>query len=120
LGDTLVNECHVGDVVLFVVNGPALVEACLTSRAWWPGAVSANVDWFALSFVKVVSLVLLARRVWDTFHESILENIAWISTVAVTTSLTVDDNLGVQSNWGHGKVLEHDVESISNGRGGTH
>ena len=50
-----------GNVMLFVVNGPALVEAGLTYWAWRPGAVSADVNWLATGLlVEVVGTVLLA------------------------------------------------------------
>ena len=104
---------------MFVFNSPAFIEAGLSNIAWRPGAVSANINGFTLSTVKVMSLVLFARGVWDTLHEGILEDITWISTIAVTTSLTVDNNLSIESNWGWVLVLEENVESISKSRGGS-
>ena len=97
--------------MLLVFNSLAVFLAGLTNWAWWPGAVLADIDSFAVS--EVSSNVLLAGRVWNTLGGSPLVNISWVSTVAVTTSLAVDNNLGVQSNWGQGHISEHDVESIS-------
>ena len=47
-----------GDIVLLVVDGPTFVLAGFADWAWWPCAVFADVDWFALC--NVVGLVLLA------------------------------------------------------------
>ena len=44
---------------------------------------------------------------------SIGEDFIWVSTVARTTSLKVNDNLRVKGNWSWGLVLHEDVESVS-------
>jgi hypothetical protein len=46
-----------GDVVLLVIDGPAFVLTGLADWAWWPGAVFADVDWFAL--LNVAGNILL-------------------------------------------------------------
>ena len=117
LGNTL--DSSVGrNVVFLVVDGPALVEASLSGWAWWPGAVSADVNGLT-GMVEVVGDVLLAGRVWDTMVVGILEDVDWVSTVASAASLAVNHHLGVQSDWGRGFITEHDVESVSEGRGGS-
>ena len=50
-----------------------------------------------------------------------LVDATWVSTVAGATGLAVDDNLSIETNWCGFLVgaLVEDVESVSNGRGGS-
>lgn len=90
-------EGQMCDIVLSVVNSPAFVEACLTYRTWWPGAVSAVIHWFTLLMfcAKVVGFVLLARRVWNTLIVTKFKNHGRISSIAVTATCTAYHDLGV-------------------------
>jgi hypothetical protein len=87
--------------------------AGLADWAWWPGAVFALVDGFTSGRLWIVGNILLARGVWDTFGVSELIDTAWVSTLAATTSTTVNNNLSIKSNWGWVLVSKLDVESIS-------
>jgi len=81
-----------------VLDGPAFIEALLSDWAWWPSAVSANVDWLTclVTIIKVVSDILLARRIRNTILEGVLKDIIWLSTAAGTSSNSaVYDNLSV-------------------------
>lgn len=93
------------------------VDTFLSSRvfgAWWPGAVSAQVNCLTFVLVKVLGNILLARGVWDSTFMSILVNLDWLSTIAATTSLAVYDGLSIEAYWSSGvSVTELDDESIS-------
>ena len=45
----------------------------------------------------------------------ILIDSSGISTIARASSLAVDDNLSVKTNWGCGLEIVQDVEAVSNG-----
>jgi hypothetical protein len=49
----------------------------------------------------------------------ILVNSSGISTIARASSLAIDDNLGVKTNWGCSLKIVQDVEAVSNSRGGS-
>ena len=107
------------DIVVLVLDGPAFVLAGLADWAWWPGAVLALVDGTASERFRVFGNVLLARGVWDTLLVSELVDASWVSTLAASSSTAVDNDLSVESNWSWVLVSEHDVESVSNRRGGS-
>ena len=104
------------DVVVLIVDCPALVLAGLSNWAWRPGAVLALVDGGALGFVEVVSDVLFTRAVWNSLFISELINTTWVTTIAGTSSSAVDDGLSIKSNRCGARIVEHDIESISKGR----
>ena len=82
-----------------------------------PCAITAEVDVRAHAALEVVGGVLLARGVGDTVLVGVLIDATWVSTIARTTGLAVDDDLGVKADWGRLLVcsLVEDVESVGNG-----
>jgi hypothetical protein len=106
----------VGDIVQFVLNWPAFILAGLALWAWWPGAVLASINGLALPFVEILGDILFTRRVWDTRVISVLVDTSWVSTLAGSSSIAVDNNLGIQGNWGWALQVVHDIESVSNRR----
>jgi hypothetical protein len=76
-------------------NCEATVETIFTSFGWRPCAFTANVNWCAFTSLKVVGNVLLARGVNEAIVMGPLVNGTGVSTVASSTGLTVNNNLGV-------------------------
>jgi len=106
-------------IVLGVVHGGAAVETIVTLSGRRPGAVSAEINVLAHAVDKVVSSVLLARRVRNTVLKGIFVNLGRVATVAGATSLAVNDDLSVEANGSVTLQTEVDVESVSESRGGT-
>jgi hypothetical protein len=105
------------DVVLLVGYGSAVCGRIFTSfRNRWR-AISAQVEIGALTALKVVSSILLARAVGDSVLVSVLVNLSGVATIAATSSLAIDDSLGVKTDWGGVLQLIQDVESVSDGAG---
>jgi len=104
-----------GDVVVGVLNGPTVLDAGLTDGGRRPGAVSADVDVSAHPGGEVVCDVVHARGVLETVSVGPFVYSSWVSTIAGTTSLAVDNDLGIKSNRGRRTEVGHDLESISNG-----
>ena len=107
---------------MLVFNGPAVVEAVISNLTWWPCAVSADINVLALEkrvSRKVGGSVLLAGGIWDSVFHGVLVDTTWVSTVAGSTSSAVNNNLGVESNWGWALISLKDIESISKGGGGA-
>lgn len=105
------------DVVSSVIgDGLAVIPTCLTSWTGWSMAVTANVNWLAfaglLVVVKVMSNILKARGMWNSFNVSNIVDSTWLSTVATASIFTVNDSLGTQSNWSGLVCTKEDVESI--------
>lgn len=94
----------------------AVLKAIITWAWWAPKAVTADINilWLLL---QVVGNILFTAAVDETVSTGIGVDIAWVSTVARATSLLVNNNLSVQSNWGWDFQVSQDVESVSNGRG---
>ena len=108
-----------GNVVLGVVDSPAVVERVIALSVGRPGAVTADINVLAHTALEVVGGVLLARRVGDTGLVGILVDLSGVATIARAASLAVNNGLSIESNRGGGEVLVEDVESISDGRGGA-
>jgi len=109
----------VRSVVLSVVNSPTFVLAGLVDWAWRPGAVLALLHGAAIEARGIMSNILFARRVRNTFSVGELIDTTGVATFAGATSFTVDDSLSVEANRRGVKILEEDVESISESRGRT-
>jgi hypothetical protein len=107
----------VADVVVLVVDCPALVLAGLTNWAWRPGAVLALVDGGALGFVEVVSNILFTRAVWNSLFISELIDTTWVTTITGASSSAIYAGLSIKANRCGARIVEHDIESISKGRG---
>jgi len=103
-----------------VLNCPALVVAVLSSWAWWPSAILADLLSCALH-ISVGGYVLLTGGIWNTFVKDVLVDITWVSTLATSTRvlLAVDEDLSVKSNWSWVLVLGQNVESIGKSRGSS-
>mmetsp|Transcript_33464 Transcript_33464/g.41158 ORF Transcript_33464/g.41158 Transcript_33464/m.41158 type:complete len:246 (+) Transcript_33464:304-1041(+) len=106
-----------------MVNSSAVLKEMLTLVGDRRNAVSADVDGVAGVLVQVVSHVLLARSVGDTSRESVFIHHFGVSSVAGSTSLAVDNDLGGEGHGGGLSVVVvsevHDVESVSERRGGA-
>ena len=109
----------VGSIVVLVVDSRALVLAGLADGARRPGAVLALVDGAAPEGLRVLSDVLLARGVGDTLLVGELVDTTGVATLAGATGTAVDDDLGVEGDGSGVVVFEQDVETISEGAGGT-
>lgn len=87
-----------GDIVAHIgLNCPAAIKTIIIRSGWWPGALTANINWLAI-VLQVVGNVLLARRVDETSLVSVLINFAGVATVAGATSLAVHNNLSVEGD----------------------
>ena len=91
------NTVVVMDVVLRELNSLAIGVSSLSSRR--RSAVAANVVGCAHTVDQVVGGVLLARRVRDTDGMGISVYHTGVATITGTTSLAVNDGLGIESNW---------------------
>jgi len=82
-------------------DGPAFVLTILSSGWWGPGAVLAGSDGRDLS-LEVVGNVLLASSVDESFIMGVLVNLSGVTSIARATSLSVDNDLGVNRDGGGG------------------
>lgn len=101
-----------------MVNRAAVFKARVAFFWRRPRTVPANVNWLA-SVLQVVRSVLLAGRVRQARFRSILVNFNRISAVARATFVTVDNDLSIKTDWRRTCVPIQDVESVSDGGGGS-
>jgi len=89
--------------MLLVLDSSASFPALLSFWASGRAAVTADVNWLALSLrcgvVQVGGCVLEATGVGDSISVSKVVDGAWLSSLAVSTSLTVDNSLSTESSW---------------------
>ena len=102
----------VSDVVLGVLDSPAVLESVLSFGRRRPGAISADVQVRA-GTLEVVGGILFARRMWDTDVVGVPVDTAGVSTVTGATFLAVDDNLGVQGDGAIRHEVVQDLEPVS-------
>jgi len=122
LGLHLVNTLDVvvvTDVVDGILNGPAVFHTSIGSSWNWWLAVSANVNSSAFATLEVISDVLHAGGILQSNLICKLVYQCWITTVARSALLAIDDNLGVNTNGGWGLEVVEDVKAVSNSRGGA-
>ena len=107
----------IGDVVLGEVDGLTLSIGLLAILGRL--AVTADVVVGAHALLQVQSCVLLAGRVGNTSLVGVLVDSGGVATVARSTSLAVNDGLGIEGDWGWVESTVEDVESISDGGSGA-
>jgi len=100
------------DVVFVVGHSVTAVETVVTNWGWRPGAVTALVNWLNSS-LQVISNVLHAGRIRNTIVEGVLVDSARVTTVARATSVSIDNDLCVESNRSGVFQVKVDVKSIS-------
>jgi len=95
-----------------MLDSPAFVLAGLSLGAWWPCAILAS--GLSIKFaLKILSNVLLARGVWDTMFLGIGVHFWWVSSLTVASSICIDNDLSIESNWSWVLVIQFNVESVS-------
>jgi len=112
------NGVVLANVVLFVGHGCTAGKTIITGLRHWGCTVLAQIV-VGAGFKQVVSDVLLARTVGDTMVEGVLVNESGVTTIAATAGIAVDNGLGVQTNGSGVLQVVQDVESVSEGTGGT-
>jgi hypothetical protein len=109
------NGVVLADIVLLVVYGSASIKSIISNFRRWPGAVTAEINGSTVAINQVVSSILLTRRVRDSIVKGIEIDLTWVSSIAGASSLTVDNDLGIKTNWRGGQTSIQDVESVSDG-----
>ena len=109
------------DVVGSVVHCRAVLDAALTYSWGRSDTIAADINILAHSVLEVQGDVVHARCVLQAGGICPLVNLCWISSIAGSSCLAIDDDLGVEANWGSllASHTIHDVESISDSRCGT-
>ena len=109
----------VWNIVLLVVNSPAVSLSVITFSGRGTSAIFTDINGTTGGLVQVFGSVLLAWGIRNTSLESIFVNTWWSSTIAWTTSFTVDDSLGVKIDGSWVVIFQKNVESISKRWGGS-
>ena len=88
---------HVSDIIVLVVDSLTVGISSLTFGGG--SAVTADIISGAHAVHKVEGCVLFARRVRDTDCACVQVHHGGVATIARTTSLAVDDSLGIEADW---------------------
>ena len=87
------------DVVASIFDSCAVFKPIFTLGRCWTSAVTADINGATESRDFVLGDIVHAGRMDEAIGHGILINLGWVSTVARTTSLAVNDHLGIETNW---------------------